>query len=198
MDVRGGWTDSAEESVREAFQCAQKAISFNESPIAHALLSWTYTVTRQYEKAIEEAEKSIALGPNSADAYAWYANTLIMVGEPVKAISLIENALRLNPFPPGWYFLMLGVAYRVLGRYEEAIETLKKAIDLEPRFLMAHLALGVAYVLDGRERDACAIVEEVVRIDPKFSLEQYAKVLPVKDQAERDRIIAALRKAGLK
>jgi adenylate cyclase len=121
-----------------------------------------------------------------------------MVGEPAKAISLIENALRLNPFPSSWYFLFLGAAYRLLGRYEEAIQTLKKAIDLEPRFLMAHLALGVAYVLDGRQREACAVAEEVVRIDPKFSLEHYAKVLPFKDQAERDRIIAALRKAGLK
>jgi tetratricopeptide (TPR) repeat protein len=93
---------------------------------------------------------------------------------------------------------LLGVAYRVLGRYEEAIEVLKKAIDLEPRFLMAHLALGVAYVLDRREREACAEAEEVVRIDPKFSLEHYAKLLPVKDQTEHDRIIAALRKAGLK
>jgi adenylate cyclase len=198
MDVRGGWTDSAEDSVREAFQCAQKAISLNESPIAHALLSWTYTVTKQYDKAIEDAEKSIALGPNSADAYAWYAHTLIMVGQSAKAISPIESALRLNPFPPSWYFLLLGVAYRVLGRYEEAIEVLKKAIDLEPRFLMAHLALGVAYVLDRREREACAEAEEVVRIDPKFSLEHYAKLLPVKDQTEHDRIIAALRKAGLK
>lgn len=197
MDVRGGWTDCVEESLREAFQCAQKAISLHESPIAHALLSWTYTVTKQYEKAIEEAEKSVSLGPNSADAYAWYAHTLIMVGDPVKAIPLIENALRLNPFPPGWYFLMLGAAYRVLDRYEEAIETLTKAIDLEPRFLMAHLALAVAYVLGGKEREACAEAEEVLRIEPRFSLERYAKILPYKDQSERDRIVAALRKAGL-
>jgi adenylate cyclase len=92
---------------------------------------------------------------------------------------------------------MLGVAYRVLGRYEEAIETLKKAIDLEPRFLMAHLALAVAYVLGGKEREASAEAEEVLRIEPRFSLERYAKMLPVKDQADRDRIVAALRKAGL-
>lgn len=198
MDVRSGWADSAKESVRKTFQCAQKAISLNESPIAHALLSWTYTVTKQHEKAIEEAEKSIALGPNSADAYAWYANTLLMVREPAKALSLIENALRLNPFPPGWYFLLLGVAYRALGRYEEAIETLKKAIDLEPRFLLAHLALGVTYIFDGRESEACAEAEEVIRIDPKFSLDYYAKLLPVKYQSDLDLIISALRKAGLK
>jgi adenylate cyclase len=83
MDMRSGWSVSPEESIQEAFQFAQKAISLNESPIAHALLCFLYTQARQHEKAIEEAERSIALDPNSADAHAWYANTLIFVGEPL-------------------------------------------------------------------------------------------------------------------
>jgi adenylate cyclase len=197
MDVRMGWSDSPEESVREAFQCAQKAISLAESPIAHALLGYLNTVTEQYEKAILEGERSIVLGPNSADAHVWYGYTLIATGAPERALSLFEKGLRLNPFPPGWYFLMLGAAYRLLGRNEEAIESFKKAISVEPTFLMAHILLCTTYVLSGAEGQARSEAEEVLRIDPKFSLERYAKMLPLKNQAERDRIVAALRKAGL-
>jgi adenylate cyclase len=93
---------------------------------------------------------------------------------------------------------MLGAAYRLLGRNEEAIESFKKAISVEPTFLMAHILLCTTYVLSGAEGQARSEAEEVLRIDPKFSLERYAKMLPLKNQAERDRIVAALRKAGLK
>jgi hypothetical protein len=50
----------------------------------------------------------------------------------------------------------------------------------------------------GREKEARAEAAEVLRIDPKFSLDFLAKILPYKDQSERDKVINALRKAGLK
>jgi adenylate cyclase len=196
-DVAMGWSDSSEGSIREAFECAQRALSLNESPIAHGLLGFLYALTGQYEKAILEGERSLVLGPNSADAHIWYGYTLMFSGAPEKALSLIEKGLRLNPFPPGWYFAALGVAYRLLQRSEEAIVSYKKAISIEPSYLMAHVALCSAYALDGREMEAHAEAEEVLRIDPKFSIERYAKGLPFKNQALRDLIVAALRKAGL-
>jgi adenylate cyclase len=198
MDGRWGWTDSPEESVRAAFQCAQKSISLNESSIAHGLLSWLYLITGVHEKALLEGERSIALAPNSADAYACHAFALAFAGEPEKAMSCIENALRLNPFPPSWYYLVLGVAFRVLGHYAEAIASYKKAISIEPAGLMAHVTLVTAYSLAGKELEARNEAQEVLRIDPKFSIEPYAKSLAFMNQAYRDITIAALRKAGLK
>jgi hypothetical protein len=50
----------------------------------------------------------------------------------------------------------------------------------------------------GREKEARAEAAEVLRINPKFSVDYYAKALPFKDQSVNDRIVAALRKAGLK
>jgi adenylate cyclase len=198
MDVRLGWSDSPEESVQEAFQLAQKSISMNESSMAHGLLGFLYTQTHQHEKAKEESEKSIALDPNSADAHAGCANTLIFAGEPEKAISLIEKALRLNPFPPSWYFVSLGSCYRMLARFEEAIQAYKKAIYIEPTNLFARLYLGATYALDGQEMKARAQAEEVLRIDPSFSVEYLAKTLPFKDDAQTWQVVDALRKAGLK
>jgi hypothetical protein len=39
---------------------------------------------------------------------------------------------------------------------------------------------------------------EVLRINPKFSVDYLAKALYNKDQSVNDRVVAALRKAGLK
>jgi adenylate cyclase len=197
-DARMGWSDSPEESGREAFQYAQKSISLNESSIAHGLLSFLYLITGVHEKALFEGERSIALAPTSADAHAHYAFCLAFAGEPEKAMTYIETALRLNPFPPSWYFVVLGVTFRFLGRYLEAIAAYKKAISIEPGSLIAHVVLTIAYVLDGREMEARVEAEEVLRIDPKFSVARYAKSLTFMNQAYGDVSIAALRKEGLK
>ena len=50
----------------------------------------------------------------------------------------------------------------------------------------------------GREKDARAEAAEILRINPKFSVDFYVKILPYKDQSENDKIVNALRKAGLK
>jgi hypothetical protein len=39
---------------------------------------------------------------------------------------------------------------------------------------------------------------EVLRINPKFRVEYWAKTMPYKNEADRELIIGALRKAGLK
>jgi adenylate cyclase len=198
IDVQFGYNDNPEESLKKAFQYAQKAISLNESPMAHGLLSFIYLRTRQADKALEEGGKSLALGPNSADAHAWYAQVLISVGEPAKGISLAEKALRMNPFPPSWYYNALGWGYGGLGDYERAIQAAQKAINIEPGNIRARVSLIVSYVMSGREKEAHAQAQEVLSIDPSFSLGYHSKSLPFKDHSEAERVLEALRKAGLK
>jgi hypothetical protein len=50
----------------------------------------------------------------------------------------------------------------------------------------------------GREKEARAEAAEVLRINPKFSVDSWVKILGYKDQSETDKIVDALRKAGLK
>jgi hypothetical protein len=50
----------------------------------------------------------------------------------------------------------------------------------------------------GREKEAHAEAAEVLRINPKFSMDSFAKIVTNKDQSQTDRLINALRKAGLK
>ena len=50
----------------------------------------------------------------------------------------------------------------------------------------------------GLEKEAQAEASEVLRLKPKFSLDYFAKVLRYKDRTETEKIITALRQAGLK
>jgi adenylate cyclase len=85
------------------------------------------------------------------------------------------------------------------GRFEEAVSAYKKCFQRAPDSIVGHIGLGTTYSLMGREKEARAEAEEVLRINPKFSLDYFAKTsAPFKDQAEIDKIVNAMRKAGLK
>ena len=116
---------------------------------------------------------------------------------PVEGLRFIKKAIRLNPFPPGYYLENLGFAYAVAEQYEEAIEAYKKSIKREPNNIVAHLGLTATYSLMGHEKEAHEAALELLKIDPEFSLKNYAKTVPMKNR-DIKRVIEALRKAGLK
>jgi len=189
------------EALEQAVKLGEKAITLDDSnSYAHATLGETYVWLREHDKAISEAEKALSLDPNSAYAYSVLGSVLAWAGRPQEAIPFFNKSLRLSPIPIDSGTLnRLGHAYRQLGQYEEAVATLKKALQLYGAdHLVAHLVLASTYVQMGREKEARAEATEIMRIDPKFSLESYARRVSFKDQKATDDYVSALRKAGLK
>jgi len=199
MDLMYGSSESPGESLRLAEEPIKKALALDANLAeAHAFLGRIYLTKKQHEKAIVEGERALALGPNSDFIHAALAFTLRYSGRPEEAIALYKKAIRLNPIPPVWYLWGLGFSYFMLGQYEEAIAELRKALHRAPDSQFSHIVLAATYSELGREEEACAAVAEVLRINPKFSLEQWAKTHMYKNQADLDRTVEALRKAGLK
>jgi adenylate cyclase len=187
---------SPKESFIKAFKLAQKAVSLDDSfPISYATLGMMYVPMRQYEKAIEVGERSIALQPNGAMVHALFGMTLRFAGRPDEAIYHLKYAIRLNPFPPYWYFFQLGECYIVKGQYEEALAIYQKADKLAPGNISSLLGIAIANSLLGREKEARAAAKKVLEISPKFSIRHIPK--RYKNQADGDRFVDAMRKAGL-
>src|SRR5262249_62340856 len=104
---------------------AQQALALDDSlPAAHGLLSAVYGLKQQFNEAIAEGERAIALDPNNADGYAVQAQTLLIAGRPEEVLRMMEQAMRLNPRYPPFYLFTLGAAYRMTGRYDDAMTTL--------------------------------------------------------------------------
>jgi len=94
-----------------------------------------------------------------------------------------------------WILRFLGGAYTWAGRHDEAITTLKNALQKAPNDYLSRLTIIQAYIFAGRQEEAEAKAAEVLRLNPKFSLENYAKRMTGKN---KDLSLEVLRRAGLK
>jgi adenylate cyclase len=136
------------QTLERALVLAQKALTLDDSlPRAHSLLGLVYAQKQQYDQALAEGERAIALDPNSGDSYAWQTDVLNFAGRPEEALRMAEQAMRLNPRYPPFYLFELGSAYNLTGRYAEAAATLQEALNRMPTHLRANLQLAVSYVL---------------------------------------------------
>jgi adenylate cyclase len=87
-----GWTDSPRTSFEKADELTQKAIALDDSlDMAHALVGRLYSFKREYEKAISEGERAIALGPNNSGNMAMLAATLKAAGKAEDAVKWAER-----------------------------------------------------------------------------------------------------------
>jgi adenylate cyclase len=199
IDYWVGNTKSPQEAIEKGIELAQKALAMDDSLAgAHNLLCALYIAKKEYDKAIAEGERAVALSPGWTFALLNYANSLTHACRPEEAIPLFQKAIRLNPLGPSSLYREFGNALRDAGQFEEAVSAYKKAIQIAPDNILAHTGLAATYSMMGREKEAHAEAAEVLRINPKFLLDNYAKRVSYKDQSQKDKVVNALRKAGLK
>jgi adenylate cyclase len=198
MDILFGTTKSPQQSMKRAVELIQKAIALDDSyALAHGWLGYILAHSRKYDESIMEAQKGVALDPNGAHGYLYLCFAYRFAGMHEEAVQAIEKAMRLNPFPPNTYFRMICGTYFFVERYEEAIAAGKKAVTLSPNDYIAHMLLATAYSLAGRQEEARNAAAEVLRLNPKFSVVYWGKIVPFKNQADKELVINALRSAGL-
>jgi adenylate cyclase len=198
-DYRIGNTKSPRETMEKGIELAQKMLALDDSIAeGHVLLCNFYSIKGEHEKAIAEGERAVSLNPCLAQANISYANSLRFAGRSEEAIPLFQKAIRSCPISSPVAFVPLGSALSDTGRFEEAVSEYKKAIQRSPDNILAHIFLAACYIMMGREEEAHAEAAEVLRINPKYSLDSFAKSFPYKDQSQKDKLIDALRKAGLK
>ena len=108
-----------------------------------------------WEGAESEFQRALELDPKDVNTHQWHAVSLAKIGRFKEATAEIAIAKELDP-------LSLPVAtsegqiLRYARRYDEAIEELRRAIDLEPSFKFTHVELARVYELKGMFREAAS------------------------------------------
>ena len=83
------------------------------------------------------------------------------------------------------------------GRFAEAMDCAKQAIDFNPNFPDAHGTLAAAAAHLGRMTDAKAGLDGYVRLLPGLTLDDPRLTRPFRRPEDRERFLSGLRKAGL-
>jgi len=200
-DAFHGISKSSRDSTMKAIELNQKAISLDDScEGAHAYLGQLYAMIGEYEKGIAQCERAIAIAPNFADAYVFFAFALNVSGRAEEAIPVIEKAFRLTPLnPPYFYYQHAARAYYLVGRYEDAVRMNQKLLSRWPDNIFGLRSLVVTYAAMGRWDEARATTLNLVRMHPNFSVQQWGRSVSIaeKDPAVTERDMELMRKAGL-
>jgi adenylate cyclase len=199
LDAWFNFSTSPGESMKLATDAAEKALIIDDSdPAIYSTLTNLFVMQSQYDRAIKSARQAIELSPGGARSHISMGYALYFSCRFEQAIPFMEQAIRLNPYPPGLYFRSLASAYRFAGRYDESLVTYKKALTLNPDDIFGRLGLTNLYVWMDRMEDAKREANEVMRLHPDFSLESFANTFTLKCQPVVTGMMETLRKAGLK
>ena len=200
VDIAMGLSKSRKKSLKKAISYARRAQSLDEKDfLGYSAMVGPFIYQRDYENAIKEAKKAINLAPGAAFPYANLGYALCMSGRNPEAIAYFKKAIRIDPFPPPYYYLDLGNAYFLTGNYEEAVRVNKKACALAPDNEGCHRTLAAAFGMMGKDKKAQVEAAELLRIMPEWSIEGWKQRQGDrwKNQTDVDHFAEGLRKAGL-
>ena len=197
FQYRRGFTEAPLETLNLALELAQHATTTGSNiPQAFWSLGYVHLFRKEYEKAAEAVQKAIQISPNYADAYGLLALIYNNQGNAKDAIENITKGMRLNPYYSYDYPYNLGRAQYLVGRYEEAIENLNKALEKNETAPTSRIYLIATYVKAGMIEDAEWEAENLQLQNPEMTISQLRRGSALKDDL-MDELALDLRKAGV-
>lgn len=198
LDFRSGWTDAPNETLDRALTLAEQAVALgNNIPQTHWALGFVYLFRKQYAEAEAAALQTIKLAPSYADGYGLLAFVNNWQGKTKDAVRNMRKAMTLNPYYTYEYPWTLGLAYFFLGRYPEAVEAMKDALEHNANAPLPRLFLAATYIRLGRQDDAEWEIDQAMILYPNTKLSQIATTLPLANRDQINAILDDLRKAGV-
>jgi adenylate cyclase len=198
LDYANGFSSDPEQSLRMGLEIAERAVAMDEEePVCHFALGAAYMWTKQLDKAQAQAERAIALSPNSADGLRMTAHIQIFSGYPAAALENLDIYMKKDPHYPDMALQLVADARFALGQYEEAIAAIEKRLLRNPHSETAYALLASCYGHLGRPEDCQRAWEQAMRINPSFSMERRRRVLLFRRPEDFERRVEGLRKGGV-
>jgi adenylate cyclase len=170
-----GWSSDPGKSMEKAFDAVQMAIQADaDNPECYSLLGNIFMTRGDIEQAISLCEKAVEMAPSNSYSVALLANVLLDNGRIKESIQKMKRAIRLSPFPPGWYFNLIGIGYHLDGNSEVAIPALNHAVQRDPGSHQPRLWLASALVDLGKLDEAREVSKTILDIEPSFSATKFA------------------------
>jgi eukaryotic-like serine/threonine-protein kinase len=145
--------------------------------LAYAGLSNAYSVgasgygfdpTEALPKAKAAAEKAVALDDASAEAHVALASDHTYDFEWQRAQQDYSRAIELNPNYPDAPYFYSWMYLTPMGRFDQAILEIKRALDLDPLSPIVNVNLGTLYFFMRRDNQAIEQLHKAEGLQPDF------------------------------
>jgi tetratricopeptide (TPR) repeat protein len=190
-----GLAPSIEEALSKMMEAADKAVQLDPNDgETHLALGTAYAYHGKPQQALAEFDRGETLAPSNADLLLIVAWSIVQFGESDRAVSLAEQALKLNPHYPDWYNQGLSVVFFFGEQYDKSVQY--RLLVKEPHALdYAYLAIANAYW--GRTGDAEAAAANAIKMNPTWIAEGYLSEGGGYAEKEAELFVNGARKAGL-
>ena len=169
------------------------------SPLLWMGMGLTQHLAEQTDKAAVALRKATELDPAFIDAYIVLGDVLESDNKLEEALPIFQTAMQKQPELYIGYFYYGKILLKMNdGRLDQAIEALRRAVQLRSEFAEGHYELGQALEHAGRNEQAIVEYEASVERDPNLAASQYRLALLYRkrgDAARADLAMAAFKKA---
>ncbi|GLS23858.1 guanylyl cyclase [Labrys miyagiensis] len=198
IDYANAFSDDPQHSLGTGLELAQRAVKMDdEEPASHFALGVAHTWRRELDSALAEAQRGLALAPNSVELLLLLANVQIFSGEPAHALETLDIYMRLDPHYLEITLQALADAHFSLGDYAKAISALEQRLTRNQQAATAYALLASCHGHLGHREEAQRAWENTMRLNPSFSVERRRQVLPYRKPEDFEHRVEGLRKAGL-
>ena len=189
--------DDSELVLEQAEMLGRKALALdpNLQP-ARFTMAQVYFLRFQREPCLEEIENTLQLNPNHANYTAASSLFLVAMGEWERGLQLMLKAMRLNPYHPGWYYLVPFLDQYRRADYEAALSEARRFNT--PGYFWDPLIRAAALGQLGRKTEAIEAKDELLALVPDFNRRGRSlirRLLFVDEHVAM--LLDGLRKAGL-
>jgi serine/threonine protein kinase/tetratricopeptide (TPR) repeat protein len=123
----------------------------------------------QWPEAHAEFKRSLALSPSYPTANHWYAEYLMTMGSHAEAIAKMKSSQELDPLS---LIISDGIGWAsyMARRYDDAMEQLRRTVELDPNYPVTYWILGLLLRKMGHHKLAIAEGEKAVKLSGGSSL----------------------------
>ena len=151
----------------KALALAKKGVSLDsQNQQVRAALANLHFRLDERDLFLLEADRAIALNPNSAMLIGYLGWLLALYGEWDQGLAILGKGIELNPRYPGWFHMAPYFYFYHQGRYKEALQEAQQF--QMPQFFWDPLLRAAALGQLAREREAAQAAAELLALKPNF------------------------------
>ncbi|MEZ2131403.1 MULTISPECIES: adenylate/guanylate cyclase domain-containing protein [unclassified Sinorhizobium] len=168
-----GYAKATPTVLQDCTALARRAVLLDEAESgSHRVLGLALLYSKDFDGAEREFRRACALNPSDSNAAVQLGGLLARRDRIEEAIGWIDEGMRLNPFPPPWYYAVVGNAMYLKGAYDEALAALRH-LPNPGKFTWGRIVACLNRA--GRSKEAADEARRLLAAHPDFTIGEFLR-----------------------